>query len=232
MNFETDSEILASHGYVLRAYAIQRSIKDQIWILCAAANKMASFGELFGWNGMGVKWSQEDKDRVLKKRVQTEKIIQAKLSGEESGLSERARKELLHWERLFNWEAHRGLFSFLRASDQLINQKKCDLVLGPCQDDLSDGMFLNRSMELNWLTLRLLPFMRRSDTPLNEDWSDRWNLMEASFQFTFNGFSELGKAIAPAFEALMNAKFKFNTGTYYADPEEREGKGSPNSFMP
>src|SRR5438067_277695 len=58
-------------------------------------------------------------------------------------------------------EVHRAFFSQSRAAQKLTVEKDLTLSLGPPPDDLAASMFLNRSMELNWIALRLLPYMRR-----------------------------------------------------------------------
>lgn len=218
------SEILSEYGYVLRAYAIQRSIKEQLWILCAAANGMATFAELFGWEDKGGDWTPGDQEEIFKAQLKTENLVREKIVGAKSELSENSQTQLLNWERLFNKEVHRALFSMYRASHRLIVDKKYDVSLGPTTDDLADAMFLNRSMELNWMALRLLPFMRRSDTPTNERWAANWRVLDESFKFMFDGFSALGKAIAPAYLELIETKFSFDPSKYFAEPKKVEPK--------
>src|SRR5260221_6537977 len=43
------TEVLSVHGYPLQGYALQRSIKDQVFTLWAIANNMIGFNEIFGW---------------------------------------------------------------------------------------------------------------------------------------------------------------------------------------
>jgi hypothetical protein len=210
------AELLSENGYALRAYAIQRSIKDQLWILCAAANGMATFAELFGFEGkVDKKLTDDDEEAIFKAQLNTENSIRKQIVGDKSGLSAETQAQLLKWERMFNKEVHRAQYSMYRAMHRLLVLKDYDVALGPQTDDLSEAMFLNRSMELNWLALRLLPFVRRADTPMNEGWLRRWQILEESFQFMFKGFSELGKAIAPAYHELLEAKFKFDATTYF-----------------
>ena len=63
------SEILSEHGYTLRAYAIQRSI-DQLWVLCAAANGMATFSELFGWDDKTADWTPDQQEKNLQSTIE------------------------------------------------------------------------------------------------------------------------------------------------------------------
>jgi hypothetical protein len=216
------SEVLSENGYALQAYAMQRGIKEQLFVLCGVANQMEQFGALFGWKDMpqvkdGEGWDYEARRRTAAQRRKGEAIIREKIMRSNSDLSKEVQAELLRWEDLFNWEVHRALLSFFLASKALTDDRYKQFELGPVQDDMADAMFMNRSMELNWMALRLIPFMRRADTPVNEDWSNKWKLLDESFEFMFKGFVELGKKIAPAFREMLEKKFKFGVGTHYAE---------------
>jgi hypothetical protein len=63
----------------------------------------------------------------------------------------------------------------------------------------------------------MLPFTRRADKSQSADWDEKWNLLDESFAFMFRGFSALGKAIAPAYEEMLAAKFKFGPETFYVE---------------
>jgi hypothetical protein len=118
------TELLSLNGYTLKAYAAQRTIKEQLWILCAAANHMASFAELFGWEGIGDgSWTDEQKKQIFYKRIVIEKDIREQICGKRSDLSEETQGQLLNWERMFNQEVHRGLLSLFRASHRLLVEK-------------------------------------------------------------------------------------------------------------
>jgi hypothetical protein len=213
------SEVLSANGYVLPAYGVQRTIKDQLLALGAAANGFAHFDELFGWKGMGGKdWTDAQKAQVIKNRQKIDSKIKAKLMGNKSLLTQESQTELEKWDRLFNWEVHRSLFSYSRAAQRLFIDKDLSFTLGPSPDDLAASMFLNRSMELNWIALRLLPYLRRPETPPSDDWDANWNLLDESFKFMFDGFNELGKKIAPAYYEMLQAKFKFGPDTHFTEP--------------
>jgi hypothetical protein len=76
-------------------------------------------------------------------------------------------------------------------------------------DETNDVMYVNRSNETNWMILRLLPYMRRADTPDNAEWIRKWKVLDESFRQMVQGLSNLGKKIADAFIEMMDAKFKF-----------------------
>ncbi len=136
-------------------------------------------------------------------------IIQRSLKdqvfAQDSGVSDEAQQELIQWNRLFNWEAHRGLLTMFRASKRVMDAKKFEMVLGPTPDELNETMYMNRCTEIGWMILRLLPFMRRAETPKDEDWNKKWKLLDDSFKMMVDGLGGLGKKIAPA---ITDCKFR------------------------
>jgi hypothetical protein len=222
------SEVLSANGYSLAAYAVQRGVKDQLMVLSAAANGFMHFDELSGWKGLGGgDWTEEQKAVVIKQRQKSESKIKQRIMGKKSGLSAETQQQLDNWDRLFNWEVHRALFSQARAAQRLLVERDLAFSLGPSPDDLAASMFLNRSMELNWIALRLLPYMRRPETPDSDSWTAKWNLLEESFHFMFDGFNRLGKKIAPAYYEMLEAKFKFGPMTYFFEPKAQGGPSEP-----
>jgi hypothetical protein len=216
------AEILSLNGYPLQGYIIQRSLKDQALILCGAANNFATFSELFGWDGIvGEKWTDEQQAQIVKNRMKVEDKLSRKILGEKSALSAEIRKELESWSRLFNTEAHRGLFTLFRASHLLLEGQQ-KLVVGPVNDEMSESMYMNRCTEICWMILRLLPFMRRAETPKDADWDKKWKLLDDSFRMMVDGLGGLGKKIAPAMVELLNAKFAFTPDMYYFEPKKDE----------
>jgi hypothetical protein len=210
-------ELLSTKGYPLSAYALLRGVKDQIWILCAAANGMATFGELFGWEGLGAQWSEDAYAKVVGNRVNTERKIRELIIGKKSELSVNTQSQLEKWERLFNTEAHRGLFSLFTSSRRLIETKGSDFRLGPMPSEMTDAMYVTHASELHWMALRLLPAIRRAETLANTDWTKKWDVLDGSFRFMLKGLSDMGKKIADAITELIDAKFKFNPTMHYQE---------------
>jgi len=199
----------------MQGYAAMRSVRDQAWVLWAAATGLGTFGELFGWEGVeGGNWTPEVQAQIVGNRRKFEGYIRAHVIGKRSGLSEEAQIELLRWDRMFNQEAHRGLFTLFRASQDIIGPKGHKFSLVPFPDDMLDAMFLNRSTEINWMILRLLPFVRRKETHY-DGWVTKWKLLDDSFKFMHRGFTELGKKIAPAFAEMMDKKFGFDENVFF-----------------
>jgi hypothetical protein len=73
-------------------------------------------------------------------------------------------------------------------------------------DEANDVMYVNRSNETNWMILRLLPYMRRAETPDNAEWTRKWKVLDNSFRQMLESLSSLGKKIGDAFIEMMDTK--------------------------
>jgi hypothetical protein len=102
-----------------------------------------------------------------------------------------------------------------RASQRIAVDNKFSMVLGPSSDELNEAMYMNRCTEIGWMILRLLPFMRRAETPKDEVWDRKWKLLDDSFKMMVDGLGGLGKKIAPAFTELIGVRFNFDPSVYY-----------------
>jgi hypothetical protein len=214
------AEILSMQGYPFSGYALLRSVKDQAWILCAAANKMSTFPTLLGWEGLPKgTWTGAEHKQIVANRMDVERENRFKILGKHSGLTQSSQVLLTQWEQMFNWEAHRGLYTLFQASAKLYEKQEITFVAEP--DEANDVMYVNRSNETNWMILRLLPYMRRADTPDNAEWTRKWKVLDESFRQMLESLSSLGKKIGDAFIEMMDTKFKFDPSFHYFDP----GKG-------
>ncbi|HVR57228.1 MAG TPA: hypothetical protein VMT72_10415 [Pseudolabrys sp.] len=214
------SDVAASHAYPLQGYIIQRSIKDQTFILCGAANNMADFATLFGRKGLpeDKPWTDADNEKAIKNRRTIENQIREKIIGSKSGLKPETIKLLIKVDQMFNTEAHRGLFTLFGEAHKLLIEHKLDVSLVGPPNKISDPMFVNRATETNWMIHRLVPYMRRKDTPVDETWTKNWKLLDDHFRWMVEGLGAIGKEIAPAYLEMIDAKFKFDASTYYKEP--------------
>ena len=219
------AEVLSTNGYPMQGYSLMRGVKDQVWTMCGAVTGLATFAELFGWDGVTTeKWGEEDRARIVANRRKTEARVRELIVGKKSGLSEETQTWLLKWERMFNGEAHRGIYTLMRASSQMVDRDGTGFSLVAPPDELLDAMFLNRSTEINWMILRVLPFARRSETK-DDKWAEKWKILDESFAFMVKGLADIGKKIAPAFIELLDTKFKFDPSVFYSEPApEEKGK--------
>jgi hypothetical protein len=211
------TEVLSVHGYPLQGYALQRSIKDQAFILCAIANNVMGFNEMFGLQDGLTPLRDEDNRKIAANRMKAERKIRSVIIGKESGLSEETQAELLSWEQLFNFETHRGLFTLFDTLKDAFKGKL--VVVGPSPDETNDAMFFNRSNELNWMILRLIPCMRRKELVWSDEWTKKWDLLEESFRMMNGGLADLGKKIPLAHLEMIELKFKFGPDHYYIEPK-------------
>jgi hypothetical protein len=96
------TEVLSVKGYPLQGYALQRSIKDQVFTLWAIANNMMPFNEIFGWQeGLTPGATRTNNRKIAANRMKAERKIRSVLIGQDSGLSEVTKDELLNWDLLF-----------------------------------------------------------------------------------------------------------------------------------
>jgi hypothetical protein len=98
------SDVCASNAYPLQGYIIQRSIKDQAFILWAAASNIADFPTLFGRKGLPEDrpWTDEDNEKAIKNRRSIENKVREKLIGAKSDLKPETIKLLLKVDGMFN----------------------------------------------------------------------------------------------------------------------------------
>jgi hypothetical protein len=211
------AEVVSVNGYPLQAYVLQRSVKDQVFVLAAAANNFASFNRLFGWEEMPYKqWGAAEYAKNVENRRTVEGQVRDFLIGKKSGLSERTHNELLRWDQMFNWEAHRGLVTFFSEVKRItLDKKVMGLVAEP--DEMDDAMYVNRATEVCWMIHRVLPFMRRSETPKNEEWDRKWTLLDESFRWMTEAQGAMEKPIAFAFIELIDKKFQFGPATHFSE---------------
>jgi hypothetical protein len=214
------TEVICVNGYPLQGYALQRSIKDQVFVLSAVANSMMGFEELFGLSEGGADGARDETNRkmVAPSRMKVERKIRSLIIGEQSGLSKNTQTELLFWDQMFNTETHRGLFTLFKSLECAL-EGKLDAVGPSPPNETNDAMFLNRSNELNWMILRLMPFMRRKELEWSDEWRRKWRLLEESFRMMNQGFTDLGKTIPLAHLEMIETKFNFGLDHYYLEPK-------------
>jgi hypothetical protein len=219
------SDLASVHAYPLQGYIVQRSIKDQAFVLCAAASGIARFGALFGWEGLPEGKKLEDhQELIIKNRRKIEGKIKDRLIGVKSELKPETSKLLLNLDQMFNLEAHRGLLSLFSESHSVMVEHKLDISLVPPSNVRRDTMFTCRATETNWMVHRLVPYMRRADTANDDTWSKNWKLLDEHFRWMVEGLGAIGREIAPAFIEFIDAKFKFDANTHYSEPKVVEPK--------
>ena len=211
------AEIVSLSGYFYQAYSQLRSVKDQAVALTAVANEYETIANLFGVpNELDKKL---DHSVIIKNRMAAEKKAEAFVFGVRSGLSTNAIAEIVGWNQMFNWEAHRGLMTFYDGMEGLIVRKDPSaLALIPPETEMATAMFMNRSNEVSWMILRLLPFLQTEQFVFGGEWISRWKLLDRSFRMMLDGLSEMGKTHAAPFIEMIDAKFNFDPSNRFREP--------------
>jgi hypothetical protein len=122
--------------------------------------------------------------------------------------------------------------SILFRESSLVLKGERDISLVPYPDDLRDPMFMNRSTETNWMIHRLLPFVRRRETPHADSWDSNWALLDGHFRWMVEGLGNIGKKIASAVIELIDQKFVFDPSTYFTEDPESARKHVEGKYRP
>ena len=138
--------------------------------------------------------------------------------GKDSGLAEDVQSELMRWDRLFHYEVHGGLLSLLKEVGDLYKLGKPPSI-GLTFDDDSLSMYVNRSSEMGWLVVRLLPFLQMSAGDFGDDWEEKRSVLDESFRLMVEELSMLGKKIGDCFIKMVDEKFMFKQPFHYFEAD-------------
>jgi hypothetical protein len=212
------AEILSVSGYPLDGYALQRNLKDQAIFLGAIVSGISSFPALYGLKEppSSKPWSEKDHQTVFYHRQDEEKAIFEQTIGKNSGLDPEHIESLKHWNRLFNAQVHGARLSTMREIYAWVQGKK-EFAVGPRMDDDGFAMYMNRFTEIAWMVLRALPFLQTERVCFNEQWEREWAVLDTSLRGSVEGLGNLGKQIAPAFIAMIDAKFVTSPASRYIE---------------
>ena len=210
---------LSVSGYPLDGYGILRTLKDQALALAAIANGFVTLEEVLGVASIphDRPWTEVDHDEMYRRRIATEKALHRQMIGPKSGLSGKSQVEIEQWDRLFHSQVHGARWTFMREMRHLFGEEDVQFSLGPRDDEGGDAMFINRSNELDWMIVRLLPFLQLHPGSFGDEWATRWHVMDESFRVTTESLGDLGKKIAGAFTEMIDTKFKFDPMTSYVE---------------
>ena len=210
-------EILYMKGYPLDAYALMRDIKDRTFMLAGVAHNMTTFPRVIGAPATSLKDPKEYKRQSTKIRKKAEHRITNRLMGETSGLPTDHQKHLKVWDDFFNYEVHGGGVSLTQELSAMSKGKIPQI--GPSVHRDAFVIYMNRSAELSWLIVRVLPFLQLSKESFGSDWEHKRQVLDDSFRFMVEGLGNLGKQIAPAFITMIDTRFFFNQPFYYFEAD-------------
>lgn len=200
------AERIAIKGYPFQGYTLLRNIFDNLILTSAAVQKFTDFYSVEGI----VSGKPINSDEVKRLRKSTEYAVRKRMTGSQSGLSPATLAELARWDALFDWETHGGRLSAGRALEWM--KGKGPLPVLPKFEEMPFGMFMNRFSEVGWMFHRLIPLSQISDVPLSEEWREKWQILDESFEQTVQSLTvQGGKAIGAAIVELVKVKFPFNS---------------------
>ena len=214
-------EILYSKGYPLDGYALMRDIKDRAFMLAGVARNLVTFAEIIGAPLGPVTDPAEYKRQSTRNRKDTEHRVMHEFMGKSSHLSNDIQDDLKRWDDCFHLEMHGGSFSLMQELAELTQGR--GLQIGPSVVQDAYVMYMNRSSELGWMVTRLLPFLQASEGVFGADWQRKRQVLDDSFRYMLEGFSNLGKSLGASFNTMMDTKFVFKQPFYYY---EADGSGS------
>ncbi len=209
-------EILFYNGYPLDGYSLFRDIKDRAVMLAGVVLNMTTLPKALGVAAPVGDRAEWHRQRTRLRRAEEHRISK-RILGSESGLSDATVSQLRHWDALFHSEVHGGTLS-LTNEIEFLSKGMLNLP-GPSQHRLAFTVYMNRSAELGWLILRLLPYLQPTASAFGSEWQRKYEVLDESFRHMVGGLVALGKEIGPAFIALVDGKFAFKQPFHYFDAD-------------
>lgn len=212
--------ILFTYGYPLDGYALLRDLKDRALFLAAVIAGATTFPALLGLKGAArgaASLPEEQYEDARKRRRAEQQRVHDLMLGGKSGLAPGELAELRSWEKLFHEEVHGShLTMACEGRDWLAGRAR--LSIGPTFEEISFATYMNRVGEVGWMLLRTLPFLQLRARAFGENWAHKWRVLDESFRFYVEALEALGKPIAGAVVAFLEAKFPFSPDTAYTEP--------------
>ena len=159
---------LLTKGYPLDGYALLRDIKDRAIFLAAIAHGITSLSRIFGYAGNRA-LTDETYKKLKAERKKEERRIFNEIIRKKSGLDPQFHIELQKWENLFHEEVHGSKLTYFTEGGEWLRGEK-PLSIGPTPLERSYGLHMNRSSELGWLVVRLLPFLQTEPFAFGSAW--------------------------------------------------------------
>jgi hypothetical protein len=204
------AERIAIKGYPYLGYTSLRNIFDNLVLTSAALQRLTDFYRIEGV----VPGTPFDPEEAKKLRKKTEYAVRRTMTGNESGLPAETIAELVKWDAMFDYETHGGRLSATHAMDWMKGQGTLPVL--PKFNENAFAMFMNRFGEIAWMLHRLIPVLQPPDAPLPDEWTEKWQILDESFEQSVHSLTEqLGKAIGGAVVTFVKSKFPFNASSLF-----------------
>lgn len=212
-------ELLSRKGYPLDAYSLMRDIKDRAFSLAGVAHNITTFPTIIGAVESP---PPATRNEYLKKRTKVRKDVEQKVTrfliGRNSGLPEKIIEDLALWDEFFHHEVHGGALSLMTDVAALAHRDAPNT--GPTLDRGAYAMYMNRSVEIGWLLLRLLPYLQVAENSFGDGWHAKRAILDESFRCMLELLSTLGKkSISASLIVLVDQKFIFSPSFHYREAD-------------
>jgi hypothetical protein len=207
-------ELLYSKGYPLDGYAMMRDIKDRAFMMAAVAKNRITFAEVYGTKEGLARGDKEYGRKTMEIRKKASKRIFAEFMGDSSGLPQTVRDDLKMWEDLFHAEVHNGSLT-LTHDLQALHGSNIAPRIGPTKIAEAYTIYINRTSEIGWMLVRLLPFLQPSKAAFGGEWVRKKEVLDDSFRYMLETLASLDKRLGSSFITMIDKKFRFKDPFHY-----------------
>jgi hypothetical protein len=210
------AEISYLHGYPLDAYALLRDLKDRALYLAAVLRGLSTLERVLGLQeaegrtGDGFKLAKA----ASKFRRNEHHRIHDILVGASTGLPQSLLEDVLRWEALFHEEVHLSLHSFVLAGS-VWTPGGGILPTAAARTEHANSMYMNRSLEVAWCLLRVLPLLQIRPHQFGADWEMKWNLLDRNLRLTVMSVADEGRELVASVAAWIECVFSFDPANHF-----------------
>jgi hypothetical protein len=213
------ADTLLYRGYPLDAYSLLRDMLDRTIFLGAWALGLSTYQALNATTVVrGADALDQDvvSDRMRKARENEQRRLLKLMIGAESGLEPDTIVWLRRWRALLNLQVHGSRLASASDFGSWVRGEQ-PLSIGPVPNDGSITTYVNSAPEIDWMILRILPFLQLSSEAFRESWAMRWRVLNESFDFYEAAFEALGKPMGTAVRRFIESKFTLTPRDSYAE---------------
>jgi hypothetical protein len=215
------SEIVYLHGYALEGFALLRDIKDRAILLAGILHGITTLPLILGFTAEGKLENDRDywaADREMVKRRKSAHQATFKSMLTE-GLPAEVADHLRRWGDLFNAEVHMSLHSFVHEGLRPYRATG-ELNIGPNQSQLALEMYMNRSLEVSWALLKVLPIVQYRSFSHGDEWCRKWHLLDYNLKIAVESVADQATDIVPSLLQWFQIKLPFNPSWSYLGRSE------------
>jgi len=105
----------------------------------------------------------------------------------------------------------------MRELSELMKRKAVQI--GPTLDYESKVIYINRSAEIGWLIVRLLPFLQITTGAFSFEWEAKRTILDDSFRYMVEALGAGGKRMGKSFVTMLDTNFSFKQPFVYFEAD-------------